>query len=695
MSYKEKIFMDLEFDYYNGYPEILSIGAVKCDKKYNTLNKFYTITKPLKRKKISKAVKELTGLNEDIIKERGKELSTTLNELLEWIGEDKIQIFVWGNEDKRVLYRAIKTLNATDKYNSICRKMIDIQPSLCKTIFNTDRIFSLEKMKYLYNIEGNVKHEALSDAIDLMSVCKKYKTTKIDNERLTSIYSKAAEKLNDYTKKFKLLINYLNTNYSGELKFNTKNRNLQEYLANNFHEAIEIPNFKGLSNTIYLTSEEESLHIYYYYNHKNYCLKISNNSIDNFKDFYCKLNEAIEEYFIENITPQKININELNELNENEKEFLIKYKLINSNNHINTNFNNLPVSYVSLDYKSKHIELLNDQKECISAFYHNFNKEDVASVEMINKFSGVNNINSRCINLNEELLNIIEQSFDKNLVYLDKDKSKLNSKDNFHSDIKELSKKNITLSVYGKAKFHINNNIVTISRTKGDKDSVELYLTDENKDLLIEYLIDLAKNKKNKHLNISREFLSKEAVSLKCNNQRFSSVIKNILDNEHNKNRYSYKINGDEIVISDNFSTNNLNHINTSITLPTHFNGIFYLVLHNSFISRKYILDNCTHDIFKSIFIKYAREKWLSSGTKIVPLSKNTKKLLGKIYRENELRKNLNNKDINLIIYEFNNSVFILLNNKEGNTIKKVHLKNKRKIKELKEIFPELNIYSI
>lgn len=691
MSYKEKIFMDLEFDHYNGYPEILSIGAVKCDRKYNTLDKFYTITKPLKRKKISEAVKELTGLNEDIIKERGKELSTTLNELLEWIGKDKIQIFVWGNEDKRVLDRAIRALNATDKYNSISRKMIDIQPSLCKTIFDTNRIFSLEKMKYLYNIEGKVKHEALSDAIDLMTVCKKYKTTKIDNERLISIYNKSEEKLTDYSKEFKLLIDYLNTNYSGELKFNTKNTDLQEYLANNFHEAIEIPNFKGLSNTIYLTSEEDSLHIYYYYNNKNYCLKISNNSIDNFKDFYCKLNEAIEEYFIENITPHKINIDELN---KNEKEFFIKHEIVNSNSCININFKNLPVSYVSLDYKGKQIELLNDQKECISAFNHNFNKEDVASMEMINKFSGVNNLNSRCINLNEELLNIIEQSFDKNLVYLDKDKSKLNSKDSFHSDIKELSKKNITLSVYGKAKFHIDKDIVTISKTKGNKDSVELHLTDENKDLLIEYLIDLAKSKKNKHLDISKEFLLKEAISLKCNNQRFLTVIKTILDNEHNKNRYSYKINGDEIVISDNFTTNNLNHINISIS--RYFGGTFYVVLHNSFISRKYILDNCTYDIFKSIFIEYAREKWLNSGTKTVPLSKNTKKLLGKIYRESELKRNLDgNESINLTPYEFNNSLFILLNNEEVNTKRKIHLKDKHKIEEFKEIFSELNIYSI
>ena len=115
MPCKNKIFMDLEFDCSKDYCEILSIGAVKCDKKFNVLDEFYTITKPLKQKKISEGVKALTGLNEDIIEQEGIELSKALDEFLNWIGEKPPRILVWGDDDKKVFNKATKNLNTKNK----------------------------------------------------------------------------------------------------------------------------------------------------------------------------------------------------------------------------------------------------------------------------------------------------------------------------------------------------------------------------------------------------------------------------------------------------------------------------------------------------------------------------------------------------------------------------------------------------
>jgi DNA polymerase III epsilon subunit-like protein len=85
--------------------EIIQIGAVKVNEKYEIIDSFESLVKPIIYKKIHPFVEKITGLTDaDFRKEQGfKEVYTRFRE---FIGDDVI-LGTWGGSDVRALYRNI------------------------------------------------------------------------------------------------------------------------------------------------------------------------------------------------------------------------------------------------------------------------------------------------------------------------------------------------------------------------------------------------------------------------------------------------------------------------------------------------------------------------------------------------------------------------------------------------------------
>lgn len=688
----EYIFMDIEFDFDRGYTEILSIGAVKCNRDFDTIDKFYTLAKPLTSRSISEYVKRLTGLNESVINTVGKELPLVFEEFSNWLGSlDKNKIFVWGDEDKRVLEQSFKTLNVESKYKTISDSVINIQSNLCEDIFNSQQIASLSKMKYIYNIEGKVKHHALEDAIDLMNVYKKYKTSTVDSERLSSIQISSKEFHGNYQIKLEEMFEYIVDNHQGKLELNALNTDFQIFLHEKYLEYTTKTSDLIETNKVILNLVDDTVNIYYKYNNKCYNLKINRNDISGKRDFYKRLNKAVEVHFVEadestTFTSQS--------LNEREIDILEKHNVFSHVKIENILSKSDPSTYLMrLDKVNNSIDILNNQKKRIMSFNHDFKVISDDFKDLINHILLPKHSNSKQIKMNNEIIKLLTEAIEGKHIYLNRDKSETVSIDSFNSDIEDLSKEAVSLSLYAKLKFKIKDNKLEITKTKGEKQQIKLYLNEKNLESLIEYLINLAKTKRNKFLTISESDLKTKGVSLNCNNQEFAHIINKILRDNKNEENFNYKIRGEEIIIQSKFNHKSIGDIN--ITRCKHAKKIPYITLHTQFSSRKYFMDKSAYKIFDDYCKDIIFQEWINKDKKIEVLTKSARNIINTMYSNNLLKLNFNsnkNDSFKLLSYKFNNKLYLLFKNNRTKLVKKVKIHDESDIHEFINTFPNIKL---
>jgi len=103
------IIFDLEWNNaYNyktkkGFNEIIEIGAVKLDEKFNIIGTFKQLIKPKVSKKLSSRFKNLTHISADEIKEKGIPFENAISDFARWSEKDKSIFMSWSNSDLYVL----------------------------------------------------------------------------------------------------------------------------------------------------------------------------------------------------------------------------------------------------------------------------------------------------------------------------------------------------------------------------------------------------------------------------------------------------------------------------------------------------------------------------------------------------------------------------------------------------------------
>lgn len=170
----------LDFEATQFTQRIIAIGCVTEDG-----SSFYTLVKLTGNDKVSKFITALTGIDNELLQEKGMSPAAALRSLKEFIDEHTTAetnfFYVYGNADKVFLNNTIPRTRFKDNeanwYYSFAASLIDYS-SFVNRFFNTDTV-SLKKAAAWFKGEGVYQnHNALDDADLLRMVACGINSTK-------------------------------------------------------------------------------------------------------------------------------------------------------------------------------------------------------------------------------------------------------------------------------------------------------------------------------------------------------------------------------------------------------------------------------------------------------------------------------------------------------------------------------------
>lgn len=160
--------------------EIISVGFVVCDDKYNIKNRYSSFVKPVRNTIITDYCENLTGITQNDV-DRGKKCNNAFRDIREMCKKYSVDyVFTFGNADKAGIGTSAKWIKKKgDKVNNlyfVSEKIIDVRPAILKGIDckNYRRSPSLSKIAETLEIKMKGKeHDALNDAVLLYKICRK------------------------------------------------------------------------------------------------------------------------------------------------------------------------------------------------------------------------------------------------------------------------------------------------------------------------------------------------------------------------------------------------------------------------------------------------------------------------------------------------------------------------------------------
>lgn len=152
--------------------EIIQIGALKIDEKFNVIDKLNIYIKPTLYKKIHPFVEKITGLTNKFLKDKPT-FKESAEKLQSFIKADENTIFcVWGTSDLRALYRNLSYYKILKK--DLILKYIDVQNLATKHLkYSNGSSVGLEKAIELLQLPKTESfHNALNDAVYTTEIFK-------------------------------------------------------------------------------------------------------------------------------------------------------------------------------------------------------------------------------------------------------------------------------------------------------------------------------------------------------------------------------------------------------------------------------------------------------------------------------------------------------------------------------------------
>ncbi|MBK1811511.1 exonuclease domain-containing protein [Clostridium sp. YIM B02505] len=165
--------------------EIIQIGALKLNERFETLSSFNALIKPEVYPNIHPYVEKLTRINNNTVSS-SKDFVSVYKEFLEFIGDDQVILCVWGTVDIKELLRNIEFYNLSS--SSISKYYIDVQKtaSLYLKSPNNSKVGLKTAIELLNLKSDNEFHDAFNDAYYTSEIFK----TIYDNTNIKpSIYS--------------------------------------------------------------------------------------------------------------------------------------------------------------------------------------------------------------------------------------------------------------------------------------------------------------------------------------------------------------------------------------------------------------------------------------------------------------------------------------------------------------------------
>lgn len=145
--------------------EIIQIGCVKLDEKFNEISSFNTIIKPKLYKRIHPYVSKITGFRQSDLN-KGCKFEDALSDFIEFIGTDDCIFCVWGDMDLKLLLKNIDFYKLDSKIMS--KNFINVQKLASKKLsWGSGRLIGLKNAIELLEIdidENRPFHDAYNDA---------------------------------------------------------------------------------------------------------------------------------------------------------------------------------------------------------------------------------------------------------------------------------------------------------------------------------------------------------------------------------------------------------------------------------------------------------------------------------------------------------------------------------------------------
>lgn len=165
------IIFDLEWNNaYNyktkkGFNEIIEIGAVKLDEKFNIIGTFKQLIKPKVSKKLSSRFKNLTHISPEEVKESGIPFENAISDFARWSEKEKSVFMSWSNSDLYVLIDNFRYFFGKTTIDFIT-KYADVQKFCQRNIptDNSNQIGLSHCAEYMnISVDSDNLHRALED----------------------------------------------------------------------------------------------------------------------------------------------------------------------------------------------------------------------------------------------------------------------------------------------------------------------------------------------------------------------------------------------------------------------------------------------------------------------------------------------------------------------------------------------------
>lgn len=159
--------------------EIIQIGAVKLDDKFNIIDKINLYIKPNLYKDMHPYVEKITGLSSQFLQDKPC-FKDAYIDFENFIGKENEHIFcVWGSGDLKALYRNLSYYNMLN--SDLILKYVDVQSLATKYLkYSKGGCVGLKTAIEL--LELPIKddfHDALNDAIYTADIFKKIRPEKL------------------------------------------------------------------------------------------------------------------------------------------------------------------------------------------------------------------------------------------------------------------------------------------------------------------------------------------------------------------------------------------------------------------------------------------------------------------------------------------------------------------------------------
>lgn len=147
--------------------EIVEIGAVKLNEKFETVSELKVYIRPQYYQKMHRKIAALTGIHDRELREKGMPFPEAYRTFMNWCGE-QYTFLTWSNSDISVLVENMKIHGISTDY---LPDLVDVQRIFGREIMRSDVQYSLEYALEILGEKGEKAHDALHDAKNTVRIC--------------------------------------------------------------------------------------------------------------------------------------------------------------------------------------------------------------------------------------------------------------------------------------------------------------------------------------------------------------------------------------------------------------------------------------------------------------------------------------------------------------------------------------------